>query len=67
MTPETATDLASATRQPPASRSAAAPRRRVPWRAVGTLAILAGAAFVAQYHWPVIAAGADRLAGADRG
>ncbi|MGW3494531.1 lysylphosphatidylglycerol synthase transmembrane domain-containing protein [Streptomyces sp. NPDC001020] len=66
MTPETGTDLAPVTRQPPGT-SAAALRRRVPWRAAGTLAVLVGAAFVAWHHWPVIETGADRLAGADRG
>jgi len=32
-----------------------------------TLVVLAGAACVAWYHWPVIESGVDRLAGADRG
>ncbi len=41
--------------------------RRVLPHAALTLAVLAGAAYLARYHWPVIRTGTDRLAVADHG
>ncbi|MEU8588391.1 lysylphosphatidylglycerol synthase transmembrane domain-containing protein [Streptomyces sp. NPDC048664] len=43
------------------------PRARFPWRAAVSLAVLGCGALLAVRHWPVIASGAVRLAGADPG
>lgn len=66
MTPPTGADAAPAV---PVPTSTAAPRvrTRAPWHAAVALAVCASAVFLAGYHWPVIAAGAERIAGADPG
>ncbi|MGI5515410.1 lysylphosphatidylglycerol synthase transmembrane domain-containing protein [Streptomyces sp. CA-106131] len=66
MTPPTTTEAAPATSAPPAPRLMSL-RGRAPWHVAATLAVLVGAAFLARHHWPVIEAGAARLAGADPG
>ncbi|MFD6492218.1 lysylphosphatidylglycerol synthase domain-containing protein [Streptomyces sp. NPDC060188] len=42
-------------------------RGRVSWHAGFSLVVLVCGAYLAHRHWPVVAAGAARLAGADRG
>ncbi|MFD1658711.1 YbhN family protein [Streptomyces caeni] len=66
MTPSPGTDAAPAVPVPTAT---AAPRvrTRAPWHVAVTLAVFACAVFLAGHHWPVIEAGAKRLAGADPG
>ncbi len=65
MTPPPGTDVAPAAQVSPGAGAAASLRRRSPWHAAVTLAVLIGAALLARHHWPVIEAGAYRLAGAD--
>ncbi|MEU7323574.1 lysylphosphatidylglycerol synthase domain-containing protein [Streptomyces griseoviridis] len=53
-----------------APQTAAAPavgRRRVYWQAGLAVALLVGAVCLARRHWPAVADGASRLAGADHG
>ncbi|MFF3904819.1 lysylphosphatidylglycerol synthase domain-containing protein [Streptomyces sp. NPDC001848] len=66
MTPPTATEATPDTRVAATARTGVL-RRRAPWQAALTLAVLVAAALLALRHWPVIASGADRLTGADPG
>ncbi|WP_079102931.1 YbhN family protein [Streptomyces sp. TP-A0356] len=66
MTVPTATEVAPDTQVTQTARRGVL-RRRAPWQAAVALAVLVGAALLAGLHWPVIVAGAHRLASADPG
>ncbi|WP_416223407.1 lysylphosphatidylglycerol synthase domain-containing protein [Streptomyces hygroscopicus] len=67
MTLPTPTEMASGTQVTARTIGADAPRRAAPWHAAVSLAVLVGAALLASHQWPVIEAGAHRLASADPG
>jgi uncharacterized membrane protein YbhN (UPF0104 family) len=66
MSPPTATEAAPSIRETATARIGTL-GRRAPWQAAVTLAVLVGTVLLALRHWPVIASGAVRLAGADPG
>ncbi|MGW5475178.1 lysylphosphatidylglycerol synthase transmembrane domain-containing protein [Streptomyces sp. NPDC004008] len=72
MTPPTTTRASSEAPETPETPAVAPARPRVlwahaSWHAAVTLIVLMGTALLARRHWPVIEAGAARLAGADPG
>lgn len=70
MTPPTTEETEARPARGVAARPAAgrvSARRRVPWHAVVSLAVLVCAGLLARQHWPVIATGAARLEKADPG